>query len=50
VNNRVGTALAVVRQALDAVGLTDVGLRAVARNRPSLRWSAGQRVRQLRLF
>lgn len=50
VNNRVSTALEVVRAALAAADLAHVAVAAAARNRPSLRWTAEDPTRQLSLF
>lgn len=50
VNNRVATALAAVRAALDATDLGHIAVDAAARNSPSLRWTAEDPVRQLALF
>jgi hypothetical protein len=50
VNNRVATALEVVRRGLDGAGLTHVVLAAAGRNKPSLRWRSTATERQLALF
>jgi phosphoribosyl 1,2-cyclic phosphodiesterase len=49
VNNRVSSALEVVRGALERRGLADVAVDAVGRNRPSLRWRSDC-PKQLALF
>jgi phosphoribosyl 1,2-cyclic phosphodiesterase len=50
VNNRVGHALEVVRQAISSAGLDHILVRAAARNSPSLRWASTAPAEQLTLF
>ena len=50
VNNRVGRALDVVRDALAQAGLGHIGVHAAGRNRPSLAWRSTPTAKQLALF
>lgn len=50
VNNRVATAVAVVRQALTEMGLGQVTVAAAGRNQPSLCWRSEPAAEQLPLF